>query len=115
MAQPNPQPAVNSNNTVWIYLSYILAGFIGIPGLIGLLVVKDDNEVRFHCAQGMAFGVVVFLVNLILGFTVILPILIGIAAFVYGILLAIKAGKGEHVKIPVLGDFTEKNLMNLFK
>lgn len=112
MAQPNPQPVVKSDNTIWIYLSYILGWLFG---LIGLIVVKDDNEVRFHCAQALAFSVVVNVVCLVLSFTLVIPFIVGPVAFIYGIVLALKAAKGEHVKIPVLGDFTEKNLMNLFK
>lgn len=115
MAQPNPQPAVNSSNTIWIYLSYILGWLFG---LIGLAVVKDDTEVRFHCAQALVFSAIVCILEIILSATIILGILaffIGIAALIYGIILALKAAKGEHVKIPFCGDFAEKNLMNLFK
>ena len=115
MAQTNPQFTVNSNNVVWIYLSYILGWLFG---LIGLAVVKDDDFVRFHCAQALVFSAIVFIVNMILSITVIFSILaffIWIGAFVYGIILAMKAAKGEKVRIPFCGDFAEKNLMNLFK
>ncbi len=116
MAQPNPQPVANSNNTIWIYLSYILGWLFG---LIGLAVVKDDIEVRYHCAQALVFSVVAWLAVFIIGLIPILgwvvSPLLSIAVFVYSILIALKAAKGEHVKIPFCGDFAEKNLMNLFK
>ena len=112
MAQPNPQPVTGNDNTVWIYLSYILGW---VFGLIGLAVVKDDNEVRYHCAQGLALSALANILCFVLAFTFVLPFIIWPAAFIYGIVLALKAAKGEHVKVPYLGDFAEKHLMNLFK
>lgn len=115
MTQPNPQPAVNSNNTVWIYLSYLLGW---VFGLIGMAVVKDDEHVRFHCAQAFVLSAIVFLVNLVLGFTIILAFLgwlVWIAAEIYALTVALKAAKGEKVRIPFCADFAEKNVMGWFK
>ncbi len=126
MAQPNPQPAVKSDNTIWIYLSYIL-GFV--LGLIGLAVVKDDAKVRFHCAQAVVLSGAFWIVNLIgwilsaiLAITIILPIIIGIVQFligaaycVYTILIIIKVAQGNDFRVPYAGDFAEKNVVNLFK
>ena len=116
MAQTNPQSTVNSNNVIWIYLSYILGWLFG---LVGLAVVKDDNYVRFHCAQALVFSVAEFVIIFVIGMVpilgwVIAPLL-GIAAFIYMIVVALKVAKGDNVRIPVCGDFAEKNLMNLFK
>lgn len=126
MSQPNPQPSAQSDNTFWIYLSYI---FGWILGLIGLAVVKDDRRVRFHCAQSLVlsavfciFNILCFILSLILAITIILPILIGVVQFlvsagylVYVIIIMIKASKGEDMRIPFCADFAEKNLMNAFK
>ncbi len=119
MSQPNTQPVAKSDNTVWIYLSYIFSGFFGLLGLIGLAVVKDDEHVRFHCAQAFVYGVAWFVVTLVLSIIpilgwILLPIA-GVAAFVYAIIVMLKAAKGEHNKIPVCGDFAEKNVMGWFK
>jgi uncharacterized membrane protein len=112
MAQPNPQPAVNSNNTIWIYLSYILGWLFG---LIGLAVVKDDEFIRFHCAQALVYSAIVFIADIILSFTIVLPFIIWPLSLVYAIIIMLKAAKGEKAKIPFCGDFAEKNLMKLFK
>lgn len=114
MAQTNPQPATN-NNVVWIYLSYILGWLFG---LIGLAVVKDDEHVRFHCAQALAFSVALWVATWVISLVPILgwviSPLVGIAGFVYSILLAVQAGSGKDPTVPWLGDFARKNLLKLF-
>ena len=126
MAQPNTQPAAKSDQTIWIYLSFLL-GFVF--SLIGLAVVKDDDRVRFHCAQSGVLSAAFFILNIlcwilsaVLAITIVVPILLGIVQFaasigylVYVILLIVKVSKGENPRIPVCADFAEKNLMNLFK
>ncbi len=111
MAQPNPQPVANSNNTIWLYLSYLLGWLFG---LIGLAVVKDDDNVRFHCAQALALDVAVQVAGWVLTI-VFIGWLVLLAGFVYRIYLMIQAANGKTVRVPVIGDFVQKNLMNLFK
>ena len=115
MAQTNPQPAASSNNVVWIYLSYILGWLFG---LIGLAVVKDDERVRFHCAQALAFSAALTIAVIVISFIPILnlflPGLLSLAGFVYAIVLAVQAGGGKDPEVPVLGDFARKNLLKLF-
>lgn len=126
MTQPNPQPVAKSDQTIWIYLSYILGWLFG---LIGLAIVKDDDRVRFHCAQALVFSVALYIVyfvlmilNVITAITIVIPILImllmfvvGIGALVYIIMLLVKVSKGENPRIPYCGDFADKHLMKLFK
>ena len=116
MAQTNPQPATTNNNVVWIYLSYILGW---IFALIGLAVVKDDDRVRFHCAQALAYSVVTWVIAIVIGLIPFLGWVLGpllwVAIFVIGLVLALQAGSGKDPKLPVLADFAEKNLVNLFK
>lgn len=116
MSQPNPQPVAKSDQSIWIYLSYLLGW---VFGLIGLAVVKDDDHVRFHCAQAFVYSIVVCIAYFILGFIpilgwVLIP-LVFIAYYIYAIITMLKAAKGEHNKIPVCGDFAEKNVMGWFK
>jgi uncharacterized membrane protein len=118
MSQPNPQPAASADNKLWIYLAYIFVNFFGLLGLVGLAVVKDDDHVRFHCAQAFALGLPCAVVFILLSWIPIVNILgwlLDVAVFVYALYVMIKAANGEHFKIPVVGDFAEKNLMNLFK
>lgn len=126
MSQPNTQPAAKSDQTFWIYLSYLLGW---IFGLIGLAVVKDDDRVRFHCAQSLVFSAALYIVMFILGIfslitaiTLILPILItilmvfiGIGVLIYTIILLVKISKGENPRIPLCADFADKNVVKWFK
>ena len=125
MSQPNPQPVAKSDNTFWIYLSYI---FGWILSLIGLAVVKDDVRVRFHCAQSLVlsavfciFNLLCWIVSAVLAITIIIPILIAIVQFlvwagyaVYVIIVLVKVSKGEDMRIPFCADFADKNLMKAF-
>lgn len=112
MSQPNPQPVAKSDQTIWIYLAYLLEW---VFALIGLAVVKDDEHVRFHCAQAFVYWVLVMIINMVLSFTVFLPFIVWPAALVYAIIVMVKAAKGERNKIPFCGDFAEKNVMGWFK
>lgn len=112
MAQTNPQPATNNNNTIWIYLAYLLEW---VFALIGLAVVKDDDNVRFHCAQAFVYWAAIMIINLILSITIFLPFIIWPLALIYAIIVMVKAAKGERVKMPLVGDFAEKYVMGWFK
>ncbi len=126
MSQPNTQPVAKSDNAFWIYLSYI---FGWVLGLIGLAVVKDDNRVRFHCAQAFVLSAAFTILNIILwiltaitAITIVIPLLIGILQFlvsigflVYIIIIMVKASKGEDMRVPMCADFAEKNVINWFK
>ena len=87
--------------------------------LIGLAVVKDDDRVRFHCAQALAYSVVTWVIAIVIGLIPFLGWVLGpllwVAIFVIGLVLALQAGSGKDPKLPVLADFAEKNLVNLFK
>jgi uncharacterized membrane protein len=125
MTQPNSQPA-KTDQTIWIYLSYILGW---IFALIGLATVKDDKRVRFHCAQALAMSIVVFVVWIVLMilqgiFLLAVPFLwvlfswiiglVWIAFFVYVIYLLVQISQGKDPRVPICADFAEKNFIKLF-
>lgn len=104
---------------------YLFAGYFFWPFcLIGLAIEKEDDFIRFHCAQGMAF----FFLQIILGALVfffsatawmilpipliVLSILASVAACVFGIIAIVKAAKGEKYHIPLVGSFAEKYMRN---
>lgn len=127
MSQPNPQPAAKTDQTFWIYLSYLLHWILGI---IALATVKDDDRVRFQCAQALALSAVFCLgmialailsgifVTIAFGLWRVFSILywlLVLAYYVYAIYLVYLVSQGKDPRIPILGDFAEKNLVKLFK
>ena len=127
MSQPNPQPAVKSDQTFWIYLSYI---FGWILGLVSLAVVKDDDRVRFQCAQALTLSAAVTVVWIVLAilsgaflwvalglfwFFRALIYLLLLAYYVYVIILILQIAQNGNPRVPIAGDFAEKNLVKLFK
>ena len=92
-------------------LSY-LAGIL--TGVIFYLLEKDNKFVRFHAMQSiMTFGFF-FVLNIVLGFIPmvgwsLIP-LVAVVQLIVWIILMVKAYKGEHFKLPIVGDMAEKNV-----
>jgi uncharacterized membrane protein len=90
-------------------LAYVLGP---VTGIIFLLIEKDPF-VRFHAMQSTVVFIVLFVLQWILGITIILfPLsaLIGLVAFVLWLILIYKAWQGEEWEVPVLGKIA-KNLL----
>lgn len=85
-----------------------------VTGVIFLLIEKDSKFVRFHAIQSIAVYAVLFVIYLIfwmipvIGW--IINIFVGIAMFILWLLLMYKAYQGEKFKLPVIGDFAEKQV-----
>jgi uncharacterized membrane protein len=102
-------------------LSYV--GFI-VTGLIFYFSEKDSKLVKFHALQSIAFTVVVvaawigiWILQLIFNALTLWPVSIAlgwilwIAVVVVWIVLMVKGFTGkEKFKLPVLGDFCEKQI-----
>ncbi len=104
---------------------YLFAGYFFWPfSLIGLAIEKEDDFIRFHCAQGLAFMFLQIILGILISFFsaivwLIVPILLlvaailaSIAAYVFFVIAVLKAAKGEKYKIPLVGDFADKNMKN---
>jgi len=88
-------------------LSYVLGPITGII----FLVLERDKYVRFHAMQSIVFGVVAFVLNMVLGFTIILALVLPIlwvVEFILWLVLIYKAWQGEEWEIPVLGKFARR-------
>jgi uncharacterized membrane protein len=99
-----PKGEITSDDKLWAALSL----FLPIFGIIALLM--EDKKARpfiKHAAiNGLALGVVLFAVSLVLGF---IP-LVGcftIFLWIYPLYLAIQAYNGEWANIPVVSDFVK--------
>ena len=104
-------------------LSYLA---MPITSAITLLMKPDDKYVKFHSFQGLVLGIALFAIGLllsmvsaVLGATVPIVGLV-VSLLVGGVWLLIeiaiwafcmwKAYNGEKFKLPVLGDFAEKQV-----
>ncbi len=90
-------------------LSYVLGPITGVI----FLVLSKDKFVRFHAMQSIVFSVAGFILNMVLGFTIILALvlpILWIAEFVLWLVLIYKAWQGEMYELPVLGKFAKQFL-----
>ena len=85
-----------------------------VTGLVFLLVEQKNMFVRFHALQSLVTFLALFIITAVIGFIPVLGILAGLIFWPLGvvlwIVLMIKAYKGERYKLPVIGDFVEKQL-----
>lgn len=90
-------------------LAYVLGPITGIF----FLVTSKDAFVRFHAMQSTVVFVVLFVLQWVLGITIILfPLsaLIGLGSFVLWLILIYKAWQGQEWEVPVLGKMAKKFL-----
>lgn len=85
-----------------------------ITGIIFFIIEKENKIVRFHAVQSIAISVVLMVVYFILGLIpiigwIIMP-LVGIVSLILWIVLMLKAYQGKMYKLPVIGDFAEKQV-----
>lgn len=93
-------------------LSYVLGPITGIV----FLVLEKDPYVRFHAMQSTVVLGGLWILSMVLGFTLILiplvPILT-IVAFVLWLVLIYKAWQGEEWEVPVLGKVARQFLAKM--
>ena len=90
-------------------VSYILGPITGII----ILLLEKDPYVRFHAMQSTVVFIILFILQWVMTFTIILiplvPLLM-IIGFVLWLLLIYKAWQGERWVVPILGKYAEKML-----
>lgn len=110
-AMPEAESSTGLSANVAGLLCYV-AGWI--TGIIFIVLEKKSIFVKFHAWQSiMTFGVltVAYLIFSWIPFIGwILSILIGILMFVLWIILIIQAGTGKMWKVPLAGDWAEKQI-----
>ena len=88
-------------------LAYVLGPITGVV----FLILEKDPYVRFHAMQSIVVFISLFVLQWVLGLTVILLLLvplIGIVTFVLWLILIYKAWQGEKWEVPVLGKFAKQ-------
>jgi len=78
--------------------------------LVGIVILVSDSMknnpfLRTHAIQSLALGVVLFVLSIILSFTVILACIAPIIWLAITIYYGYQAYQGKDVKIPVVTDF----------
>ena len=91
----------------------LLAYVLGlVTGLVFFLIERDSPFVKFHAMQSIAFSVVMFIAGLVLALIPFIgaagTALLNLAGLIVWVLLMVKAYQGERFKLPVLGDFAER-------
>lgn len=93
------------------FLCYILGW---ITGIIFLVVEKENKFVRFHAIQSVAtflpLTVITWILRLIPFIGGVISTLISILMLILWLILMFKAYKGEKYKLPIVGDFAEKQV-----
>ena len=90
-----------------------LAGFI--TGIVLLVVEKKNGYVRFHAMQSTVLFIVVLGLSIaVSAFPLVGPLLYAFILFpavvILWLVMMFKAYNGERFKLPVIGDFAEKQL-----
>ena len=110
-ATPEAESSTGLSANVAGLLCYVA---LWITGIIFIVLEKKSIFVKFHAWQSiMTFGVltVAYLIFSWIPFIGwILSILIGILMFVLWIILIIQAGTGKMWKVPLAGDWAEKQI-----
>ncbi len=100
---PAPMGGPSSNAKLIALLGWIFAPL----GIIAIFLddYKNDMFVRSHVIQAAAFSIILWIVNAVLGVTIILALLaplVWLLGFVYQIVMGIKAYNGGMVTVPVV-------------
>ena len=114
MSAPGPRSSKSRTGLDSNVVAALAYTFGPIGGVLVLLIEKNDAFVRFHALQSIVTFSAVAVLNLVLrnlpllAWTAGRPMLIlTIALWVF---LMFKALKRERYKVPVIGDFVERQL-----
>ena len=92
-------------------LCYVLGW---LTGLVFLLIEKESEFVKFHAMQSLVVFLGITVLSIALGFIPyigwVISSMIGLIGLILWIVLMIKAYQGERWKVPIAGDFAEKNM-----
>ncbi len=101
--------ATNLSPNVASALCYV--PFVGWIAGIVLLIVEKNSTVKWHAVQSLLLMAAVWVVSFALGLTIVLALLVPVvwvAGLVVQLVLAVKAYQGGTVKLPLLGNWTDK-------
>ena len=83
-----------------------------VSGLIFILLEQENKFVRFHAMQSIIVFGALNIIGIVFGwipwFGWVMWSLVGLFAFVFWIVLIVKAYQGTMYKLPAVGDLAEK-------
>ncbi|WP_273832040.1 DUF4870 domain-containing protein [Guptibacillus sedimenti] len=96
-------------------LTYVL-GFV--TGIIFLLIEKENKFVRFHAMQSIVVFGAFFVISLVLNVVPVIGTIVSVLilpplSLIVWIVLMVKAYQGNQYKLPIAGDFSEKQLAKM--
>jgi uncharacterized membrane protein len=105
--RPAPRASFPISDNVAGALAYFL-----IPAIIFLLIApyRNNQFVRFHCFQSIAFAIVSIIPRIALyvpGAGLFLWPVLELALFIIWVLLVVKAFRGQKFKLPLVGEWAE--------
>ena len=118
-------PSLNgptSEDKLWGGLSYVGLACCMIPTIIIFLLKKEESSfIKFHSLQAIFFWLASFVIGVVLSILSQIPavgmifaivqFIISLGVLGYWIYLIIMAFTGKDVRIPMLSDFIDQNLM----
>lgn len=98
-----------------------LAYFLGpVTGILFLLIEKENRFVRFHAMQSTVVFGLVFVANIVLSYIPIINVLwvivmapLSLVLLILWLYMMYQAYEGKEFKLPVIGDFADKQLQQL--
>ncbi|HEY9746209.1 MAG TPA: DUF4870 domain-containing protein [Oculatellaceae cyanobacterium] len=114
--------AVTNEDKLWAGLGYAGLVLLMIPTLIIFFLKKDESAyIKFNLLQALGYGIASLVLGILFSILATIPILgllvmfvhffVGLILFAYWIVLMVWAFMGKEIRIPLLGDFIEQNLM----
>ncbi len=105
----NMKSSTGLDNNLAALLCY-LGAFI--TGIIFYFIEKNSKYVKFHAMQSTILFGGLFVINLISSFIPfiggLISLLVTLGGFILWIVMMIKAYQGERFKLPYIGDYAEK-------
>lgn len=105
----SPDPSSTGIDPKIIGLLCYLGSFV--TGILFLVLEKKSRFVRFHAMQSILISVVLFVLNIVLGFIPFIGWLISFIlaplTFILWIMLMVFALQGRWFKLPIIGDYAQ--------
>ena len=91
----------------------LLALFGWLTGIVAIIAIliepyKTEKFVRHHAIQALGFWVVILVVDVLLSWTVVIPMILTPAAWVVGIIGAVKSFQGQYWEVPLVYGLVKK-------